>query len=117
MIKVNNKIAFFEFRKIHHRARRPHAIAAECGTVSSLACGAAKHLGFGEKCEFRFRANESTGRCRSEENQFLRIEVEIRCEFTEAFTFTLIGTGESDSPVVRSPAMELVEKSIPLGFV
>ena len=117
VIKMNNKITLFEFRKIHHRARRPHAIAAECCTVGSLACGAAKHLGFGEKCELRFRANEPTCRRRSEKNQFLRIEVEIRSEFAEAFTFTLIGTGEGDSPVVRCPAMELVEKSIPLGFI
>ena len=85
--------------------------------MRALAGRAPEHLGLRKERQLRLRAHESPRRPRGEEDQIRGVEIEIRRHLTKPLALAFVHAGEGNSPSISRPTVELVKKTVALGFI
>ena len=117
MVEMHHEVARLEFRKIHNCPPRPNPFTPQRRPVRTLACRAPEHLGLRKQRQLRLRAHESPCRPRGEEDQIRSVEIEISRHLSETLAFTFVHACEGNRPAVSCPTVELIKKTVALGFI
>ena len=114
---MHHEVTLLKLRKIHRVPTGSHPFAPQRRPARTLTRRATQNLGLRENGELLGGTYKAARGRRGEKDDLRGVEIKIGRQLPKPLPLAFVGAGESNRPAVGGPGMQLVEKTVALGFV